>query len=127
MQEVYSSDAIVSKIADRVSASARVETIYGEPREIGDKTVIPVARVEYVFGAGGGGGTGPSSDNGSKVSIGGGAGGGGAVRVRPVGVLEVTNEGTRMVPVLDWTRIITIAMTFAGAWMLIRAVFRTRK
>src|SRR5712691_3177139 len=108
MQNVaYSGENLIAQLLERIKASARVETIYGEPHQVGDKTVIPVARVEYVFGAGSGGGTQPGSDDGHGATSGGGGGGGGAVRVRPVGVLEVTNDETRMVPIIDWTRIMT--------------------
>src|SRR5437867_10276811 len=103
MQDVgYSGEAtIVSKLAERVSGSASVDVVYGESRQVGDKTVIPVAKVEYFFGAGAGGGVGPANDNGAKMGRGGGGGGAGVVRVRPIGVLEVTTDGTRMVPALD--------------------------
>ncbi len=127
MQEVYSGETIVSQIAERVSGSARVETVYGEARQVGAKTVIPVAKVEYFFGAGAGGGVNPSVGDGNRAASGGGGGGGGGVRVRPVGLLEVTEDGTRLVPVIDWTRIITTGIAVFGAWMLVRAVFRRRQ
>ena len=126
MQDVYSGDTIISHMLDRIKGSARVETIYGEPREVGGKTVIPVAKVEYAFGAGGGASE-PGTGNGNKVPTGSGGGGGGAVRVRPVGVLEVTADETRLVPVIDWTRVITTAIVLTGAWMIVRAVFRRGK
>ena len=57
---------------------------------------------------------------------GGGGGGAGAVRVLPVGVLEVDGDETRLVPILDWTRIITTALTVFGVWMVFRTIFRRR-
>ncbi len=120
---------IVNELVERIKGSAKVEVVFGEPREIGDKTIIPVAAVTYGFGAGAGSGAGerPGSDGSSRAGSGGGSGGGGGVRVRPVGVLEVTAEETRLVPVLDWTRIIVRGLTLFGAWMLVRALFRRRK
>jgi uncharacterized spore protein YtfJ len=128
MQEpVATGERIVSELLDRVKGSAKVEVVFGEPREIGDKTIIPVAAVAYGFG--GGGGTqaleNPGGDGASRSGVG--SGGGGGVRVQPVGVLEVTAEETRIVPVFDWTRIITTAITFLGLAMVIRALRGRRK
>ncbi len=116
-QPALTGERIVSDLLDRIRGSARVEVVYGEPKEIGDKTIIPVAVVAYGFGAGAGGGTSPIGEG-----SGGGGGGGGVVRVQPVGVLEVTQGDTRLVPVLDWTRIITTALTFLGLWLVVRAL-----
>jgi len=125
MQDVdFSGNAVVSQIAERLRTSARVEVVYGEERKIGDKTIIPIAVVAYAFGGGSGGGAAPSENGASGVASGG--GGGGGVRVQPVAVLEVTGDETRVLPVLDWTRIITAAITMFGMWMLVRSLFRRR-
>ncbi len=115
---------IVSGLLERIKGSAKVEVVYGEPREIGEKTIIPVAAVAYGFGAGAGAGPGGLGGDGAS---GGSGGGGGGVRVQPVGVLEVTPDETRLVPVLDWTRIITTGLTFFGLWMIVRALRGRRK
>ncbi len=120
----FSGNAVVSSIAERLRASARVEAVYGEERKIGDKTIIPIAVVAYGFGGGSGGGAAPSENGASGVASGGGGGGGGGVRVQPVAVLEVTGDESRILPVIDWTRIITTAITMFGMWMLIRSLFR---
>jgi uncharacterized spore protein YtfJ len=125
MQDVdYTGNATVAQIADRLKSSARVDIVYGEERKIGDKTIIPIALVAYMFGGGAGGGVAPHENGASSMTSGGGGGGGGGVRVQPVAVLEVTGDDTRVLPVLDWTRIITTGMTIFGAWMLVRAIFR---
>ena len=120
------SESILSTIIDRVKASARVEIIYGESREMHGKTIVPVAAVAYGFGAGGGSGVEPGRNGGSEAKTGSGGGGGGGVRVQPVGVLEITDEDTRLVPVIDWTKVITSALTMFGAWMIFRTIFRKR-
>ena len=94
----------MSRVLEQVKGTANVEMVYGEPRVIGQKTIIPIAVVAYGFGAGAGAGHTPSPD-GEVLSIGSGGGGGG-VRVQPIGVLEITEARTRVVPVLDWTAII---------------------
>jgi uncharacterized spore protein YtfJ len=114
--------------SERIRNTARVVLLYGVVRRIGEKKIIPVAAVAYTFGGGGGGGTATPSTNGhgEETSIGGGGGGGGSVRVQPVGVLEITEDETHLVPVLDWSRIITTALTVFGIWMVFRTIFRRR-
>lgn len=130
MQETApTTDNILSTILDRVKNSARVEIVYGESREMHGKTIIPVAAVAYGFGAGSGagGGSHPGHNGGSERAGGGsGGGGGGGVRVQPVGVLEITDDETRLVPVIDWTKVIQAGLTLFGVWMIVRAIFRKR-
>lgn len=83
---------LLQSLNDRLAASANVKAIYGEPIETRDRTIIPVAKVQYGFG----GGVGKKHDED-------GSGGGGGVRARPVGVIEVDERGTRFVPIIDAT------------------------
>lgn len=128
MQDVaHAGETIVTQLLDRIKGGASVDVVYGESRQVGNKTVIPVAVAMYGFGAGAGEGKSPGlGDNGSNAAAGGGGVGGAMVRVQPVGVLEISDDQTRMIPVIDWTRVITTALTLAGAWMIVRAIFRRR-
>lgn len=129
MQDTYGSgEGVVGTILDRIRATAKVELVYGEERKVGEKTIIPVAAIAYAFGGGAGAGVEGTRHNGhgDGGSVGGGGGGGGSVRVQPVGVLEVTEDETRMVPILDWTRIATTAITGLAALLVVRAIFRRR-
>ena len=112
-----SDQEVVTSIADRLKASGDVKIAFGEPRVIEGKTIVPVATVAYAFG--GGSGTGPQGP---------GSGGGGGLRVKPLGVLEITPESTRFVPVVDAMRLATmgICASVCVVWMLTRA-FRKRK
>lgn len=74
------------RIVTRLTENASVETVYGDPVERGDRTLIPVAKVAYGFGGGSG------EDEEST-----GFGGGGGVSATPVGALEVGPDGTRFV------------------------------
>ena len=74
--------------------SANVKALYGEPIAAQGKTVIPVAKIIYGYG-GGAGGVGNSGTRGE------GSGGGGAARAIPVGVVEVSDQQTRFVPISD--------------------------
>jgi uncharacterized spore protein YtfJ len=123
---IGSGTTVVNQILDRVKNAARVELVYGESREAHGKTLIPIALVAYIFGGGEGSGTGPHHNGSGEISAGIGGGGGGMVRVYPVGVLEVTEYETRMVPILDWTRIITTGLAAAGAYMALRTLFKRR-
>jgi len=114
-----SEQEIVTSIADRLKASGDVKVVFGEPRVIEGKTIVPVASVAYGFG--GGSGTAPHGE-------GGGHGGGGGLRVKPLGVLEITPDSTRFVPVVNATRLATMAImaSVCIVWMLTRA-FRKRR
>ncbi len=95
--------------------SPAVKHVFGEPTVVGDKTIIPIAAVSYGFGFGYGGGPERTDENGKLVRKGGGGGGGGRTKARPVAVLEVTQEGTRVEPVVDVVQI-ALAGIALGAW-----------
>lgn len=80
----------VADIVERMQETAGVSTVYGKPVEAGKKKVIPVAKVAYGFG----GGFGKEKERGEFEE---GAGGGGGITARPVGIVEVTPEGTRLI------------------------------
>lgn len=99
MDMVESAHGFVRGLRD----SASVGRVYGEPIEIGRTTIVPVARVAYGFGGGFGSG-GEETDE-----AGHGGGGGGGMRAAPVGVVEVTDEGTRFVRFASWRRLVLAA------------------
>jgi uncharacterized spore protein YtfJ len=91
-----------------------VKAIYGEPVAAQGKTVIPVAKIMYVYGAGAGtGGVGTSSARGD------GGGGGGGVMAIPVGVIEVSDQQTRFVPITDRKRLAGAVLAGIGLGMLL--------
>jgi uncharacterized spore protein YtfJ len=90
------SQALLQSLKDGILGQASVKAIYGEPVSAQGKTIIPVAKIMYVYGAGAGtGGVGDTSARGD------GGGGGGGVRVIPLGVIEVSGEPTRFVAISD--------------------------
>ncbi len=123
---VLDRSSIPNQILDRLKQSARVELAYGESRVVGDKTIIPIALVSYLFGGGSGSGVGPTANNGHSEGVGIGGGGGGGVRVQPVAILEVTEDETRMMPIMDWTRIVTTTITAVGVFLVVRQIFGKR-
>src|ERR1700676_5794342 len=88
--------ALLQSLKESILGQASVKTIYGEPISAHGKTIIPVAKIMYGYGAGGGaGGVGTSSARGE------GGGGGGGARAIPVGVVEISDQQTRFVPITD--------------------------
>ncbi|MCU1298159.1 MAG: hypothetical protein JWO91_2437, partial [Acidobacteriaceae bacterium] len=81
---------------ETILSQANVKAIYGEPISANGKTIVPVAKIMYGYGAAAGtGGVGDTSARGE------GGGGGGGARATPVGVIEVSNQRTRFVPISD--------------------------
>jgi uncharacterized spore protein YtfJ len=90
-----SSLALLQSLKESVLGQASVKAIYGEPISAHEKTIIPVAKIMYGYGAGAGtGGVG-------EKNRGEGGGGGGGVRAVPIGVIEVSKQQTRFVPITD--------------------------
>lgn len=87
--------ALLQSLRESILGQASVKAIYGEPISAHEKTIIPVAKIMYGFGAGAGtGGLG-------ETNRGEGGGGGGGVRAVPIGVIEVSKQQTRFVPITD--------------------------
>jgi uncharacterized spore protein YtfJ len=82
---------LLESMAERVSARASVNNVYGDPVVVGNRKVIPIAQVRYGFG----GGCGHPQDDEAA------GGGGGGVSARPSGALEITPEGTRFIKFED--------------------------
>ena len=92
----------VRKVLTRLGGA---RLVYGKPVKVGDRTVIPVARV---FSAGG---FGFGSGSETPASQGEGGGGGGVVDARPVGFIEIGNDGTRFEAIPDPDRPIRLMKT----------------
>ena len=107
--------ALLQSLKESILGQAGVKTIYGEPISAHGKTIIPVAKIMYGYGAGAGtGGVGDASARGE-----GGGGGGGGVRAVPVGVIEVSEQQTRFVPITDRKKLTgaLLAGIVFGIWM----------
>ncbi len=88
---------ILRALGERFHSSASVKNVFGEPITVGDKTVVPVARIRYGLGAGGGGISRDFSSGSDTPSVESSGGGGGGVRATPAGVLEITPAETRFI------------------------------
>jgi len=90
---------IFKTISERLQTTATVKTVYGDPIIAEGKTIIPVARVRFGFGAGFGEGEAGDEGTVARPAGGKGGGGGGGVEVRPVGFIEITPGETRFVSI----------------------------
>lgn len=107
-----------------------VDAVFGEPVASGGRTVIPVASVMYGFGLGFGQGPTPIAEGAEQTEaesgIGGGSGAAGAST--PRAVVEITEDGVRVIPIVNEGRI-AMAGIFTGVWAIfwigatLRAIF----
>jgi uncharacterized spore protein YtfJ len=120
----------LNRLVSESKLSADVKLAFGESRQVGEKTIIPVASVAW----GGGSGFGrevPAAENQPAGETAGGAGGGqgSGFRVRPIAVVEVSPAETKIRPVVDSTRI-ALAGILLGGWNVfwiartLQAIFR---
>ena len=94
---------ILGLLGDRLHSGASVRNVFGDPVEAHGRTVIPVARIGYGFGAlGRAGGNEAAGNKAARPENG---GGGAGLRARPVGALEITAGGTRFIPFVDPARL----------------------
>jgi uncharacterized spore protein YtfJ len=75
-------------LVDKARDTAHVQAVFGEPQVVGDKTLIPVAKVGYGFGLGFGSEAEPPEEQGEPA-----VGGGGGSSAKPLGVIVVTPDG----------------------------------
>ena len=109
-----STQALLQSLRESILSQASVKAIYGEPVSAHGKTVVPVARIMYGYCAGAGtGGVGDSSARGE------GGGGGGGVRAIPVGVIEISDQQTRFVPITNHRRLAGAVLAGIGLGMLL--------
>lgn len=104
--------SVVQAVSQLVS-NASVETVFGQPIERDGATIIPCSEISVGFGMGSG--TGPVDERGNPT--GGGSGGGGGSQGRPIAVIVMSQEGVRIEPILDLTKVALAGIT-TGAFML---------
>jgi uncharacterized spore protein YtfJ len=88
-------DKQLGTIFEDLTRHASVESVFGDPIETNGRTVVPVARVSYGFG--GGFGYGRSADEDGESSEGEGGGTGAGLAAKPVAVVEISDDDTRVI------------------------------
>lgn len=105
-----------------------VRAVFGEPVHAHGRTFIPVAKVTYGFGFGGGRRQRHEQEEHQEEERehdeGGGAGA--ALVARPVAVVEIRDDRTRVLPVWDANRLVLAALA-AAAWTVFWVVRRPRR
>jgi uncharacterized spore protein YtfJ len=118
------SDDRLTRMAERLGATAAAAAVFGTPVESEGTTVIPVARVRYGFGGGSGR---------SKKEDGEGFGGGGGVHAAPVGYIDVRGGEASYRRINDPIRylvallVLPIAIGLAAVMVMITAALIARR
>jgi uncharacterized spore protein YtfJ len=105
---------LLQSLKESILSQASVKTIYGEPIAARGKTIVPVAKIMYFYGAGAG--AGGVGDTNARDE---GGGGGGGVRAVPEGVIEFSDQQTRFVPITDRKKLtgaVLVGIGF-GMWL----------
>ncbi len=107
-------------ISEKIQGQAGVGKVFGEPIEAQGKTLIPVAKVTFGYGAGVGNLAQheEGSDHEGRQQTG--AGGGAGAVITPLGVMEITKNSTRFVPAEDWKKWTQIFLTGFTTALLVR-------
>jgi uncharacterized spore protein YtfJ len=103
----------LNKLFDTIEQAREMATwqaAFGEPQDIGDQTIIPVATVSYGFGLGFGGPAGTEETEEEPCCAGEGGGGGGGASTRPLGALVVTPDEVYFEETADAEKIIVLGM-----------------
>lgn len=115
-------DELLTTLVDRIGGHFTASTVFGTPVERPGVTVIPVA--SWRFGFGGGGGVDTTAEE--QAERGGEGGGGGGIGA-PLGYIEITDHGSRFVPVIHPARVAAICCATIVAFGLIRRPRRVRE
>ena len=97
---------------DDLRQKADVSAAFSEPVVVEGRTLISVAKVGYGFGLGFG-----TSNEEEEAEENSGGGVGGGAYAQPLGVIEVTQEGIRVEPVVDEQKVTMAGVLLAG-WFI---------
>jgi uncharacterized spore protein YtfJ len=102
------------EVVEQARETANWGAAFGEPKSVGDRTVMPVAQVGYWGGLGFGSGTAPADEEDKPASTGEGGGSGGGALARPLGVIVVTPENVYFEEVRDNTKVTILGVGIAA-------------
>ena len=106
-------------IFEKFSKVRDVSLVYGDPIEMGDTIILPVAKVKYRVGAGAGVGyeikdTEQKQPVSEKSEGGSGEGGGGSFLIKPLGVYSITSEKTVYKPIVPVELLLLLPIAVTG-------------
>ena len=112
LSEPTRAEDVLLRLSEKLAVTASARTVYGDPVHSHERTIVPVAKFGYGLGASSGGRNGEN--------VGGGSGGGG-VGAKPAGYIEITEHGTRYVPISPLREIVIAALSgMAVGYLLAR-------
>lgn len=129
-------------LIEKLFTVARPDAVFGEPVEVEGRTIITASEVNVGmgFGFGLGGATPPgragrpahheegseeqAESEGEEAGMGGGGGGGGGASGRPVAVISVSEDGVRVEPVVDATKLGLAFFTALGSMFFMLSKMR---
>jgi uncharacterized spore protein YtfJ len=130
----------LNDFSKRLFEAAHPQSVFGEPIEKGEYTVVPAAEVVsaggvgYGFASGAGGRKARASETErSEAEIdsdragGGGGGAGGTSRGRPVAAINIGPEGVWVQPIVDVTKLGLAALTTLGSMGLMFLRMKNKK
>jgi uncharacterized spore protein YtfJ len=117
-KEIQSVSITSAEVMNKITAIACVDAAFGEPVRQSDTVVIPCAEVSMGGGMGMGGGPSGNTEQ-EKLVIGMGSGVGGGATSRPIALIIMTQEGVRVQPIVDATKI-ALAFFTTATFMLMQ-------
>ena len=96
MENKHPINDLISTAVDKVRAMADVNTLIGEPIQVGEVTLIPVSKLSFGFAGGGSDFTTKTQKADQSNPFGGGTGG--SVKLEPVAFLIVKGDHVRLLP-----------------------------
>ncbi|MBS3742258.1 MAG: hypothetical protein KGY74_09075 [Candidatus Cloacimonetes bacterium] len=135
---------VIKEFKEQIEKTANVKSLFGEPTEVGELTIIPVASVDMKGGGGGGIGTAgkPKKKQVAEEEIdieekeeapapeGKGGGMGLNVKANPVGYIEIKDDNSRFVEIVDKSKIIFKVIKIIGVLLIlgsIKNLFKRKK
>lgn len=104
--KVQTSKDELKDILGRIGKDVDANTVFGETRVLEGRAIIPVASVSY----GGGGGAGRGGEEAFGEGEGEGLGLGFGLTAKPLGVIEITADEVRWVPVVDVAKVVMVCV-----------------
>lgn len=93
---------VLQDVSQNIEKTANAKTVFGDPIKFENRTIIPVATVSVTGGGGGGFGMEKAK---AKGPFGKGGGGGLHMESKPIGYIEITEEGAKFISTPDVSKI----------------------
>ncbi len=88
---------VLKEVSENIEKAANVKTVFGDPIKFENRTIIPVATVSVSGGGGGGFGKDKAKAKGGGAGL--------HIESKPVGYIEITEQGAKFVSTPDSTKI----------------------